>query len=173
MKYLKDIFNLKDGKKYKITIIILVVIILILQTSLSINNKKIQVLNAKINKIQIDNEEANKKTEIVSNIDEFINTEKEQEDKLNIDEEFENKKENILERYIEVGEKNNKKYSAEIITGKEILVFETLNLEMTDGQIEKSLKKINNDEFGINIVKDKLGNKPYYKIYLIEANIGS
>lgn len=173
MKYLKDIFNLKDGKKYKITIIILVVIILILQTSLSINNKKIQVLNAKINKIQIDNEEANQKTEIVSNIDEFINTEKEQEDKLNIDEEFENKKENILERYIEVGEKNNKKYSAEIITGKEILVFETLNLEMTDGQIEKSLKKINNDEFGINIVKDKLGNKPYYKIYLIEANIGS
>lgn len=69
--------------------------------------------------------------------------------------------------------KNNKKYSAEIITGKDILVFETLNLEMTDGQIEKSLKKINNDEFGINIVKDKLGNKPYYKIYLIEANIGS
>ena len=173
MKYLKDIFNLKDGKKYKITIIILVVIILILQTSLSINNKKIQVLNAKINKIQIDKEEANQKKEIVSNIDEFINTEKEQEDKLNIDEEFENKKENILERYIEVGEKNNKKYSAEIITGKEILVFETLNLEMTDGQIEKSLKKINNDEFGINIVKDKLGNKPYYKIYLIEANIGS
>ena len=173
MNNLKDIFNLKDGKKYKITIIILVVIILILQTSLSINNKKIQVLNAKINKIQIDNEEANQKKEIVSNIDEFINTEKEQEDKLNIDEEFENKKENILERYIEVGEKNNKKYSAEIITGKEILVFETLNLEMTDGQIEKSLKKINNDEFGINIVKDKLGNKPYYKVYLIETNIGS
>ena len=173
MKYLKDILNLKQNKKYKIIIIILVVVILILQTSLSINNKKIQVLNAKINKIQIDNEEANQKKEIVSNIDEFINTEKEQEDKLNIDEEFENKKENILERYIEVGEKNNKKYSAEIITGKEILVFETLNLEMTDGQIEKSLKKINNDEFGINIVKDKLGNKPYYKIYLIEANIGS
>ena len=172
MKYLKDIFNLKDGKKYKITIIILVVIILILQTSLSINNKKIQVLNSKINKIHIDNEEANQKKKIVSNIDEFINTEREQEDKLNIDEEFENKKENILERYIEVGEKNNKKYSAEIITGKDILVFETLNLEMTDGQIEKSLKKINNDEFGINIVKDKLGNKPYYKIYLIEANIG-
>ena len=89
-----------------------------------------------------------------------------------LDEEFENKKENILERYIEVGEKNNKKYSSEIIAGKETLVFETMNLEMTDGQIEKSLKKINNDEFGINIVKDKLGNKPYYKIYLIEANIG-
>lgn len=92
MKYLKDIFNLKDGKKYKITIIILVVIILILQTSLSINNKKIQVLNSKINKIHIDNEEANQKKKIVSNIDEFINTEREQEDKLNIDEEFENKK---------------------------------------------------------------------------------
>ena len=44
---------------------------------------------------------------------------------------------------------------------------------MTDRQIEKSFKKINNDEFGINIVKYKLGNKPYYKIYLIEANIGS
>lgn len=173
MKYLKDIFNLKNNKKYKITIIILVVIILILQTSLSINNKKIQVLNARINKLQMENKKDNEKSEIASNIDEVIGKEKEQEDNLNIDEEFENKKENILERYIEVGEKNNKKYSAEIITGKEILVFETLNLEMTDGQIEKSLKKINNDEFGINIVKDKLGNKPYYKIYLIEANIGS
>lgn len=52
-------------------------------------------------------------------------------------------------------------------------MFETMNLEMTDGQIEKSLKKINSDEFGFNIVKDKLGNKPYYKIYLIETNIGS
>lgn len=173
MKYLKDIFNLKNNKKYKITIIILVVIILILQTSLSINNKKIQVLNARINKLQMENKKDNEKSEIASNIDEVIGKEKEQEDNLNIDEEFENKKENILERYIEVGEKNNKKYSAEIIPGKEILVFETLNLEMTDGQIEKSLKKINNDEFGINIVKDKLGNKPYYKIYLIEANIGS
>ena len=51
-------------------------------------------------------------------------------------------------------------------------IIETMNLEMTDGQIEKSLKKINNDEFGINIVKDKLGNRIYYKVYLIEANIG-
>lgn len=172
MQYLKDIFNLKDSKKYKITIIILVVIIIILQTSLSISNKKIQVLNARINKIQIDNKEVNQKSEIVSNIDEFIYIEKDKENKLNIDEEFENKKENILERYIEIGEKNNKEYSSEITTGKETLVFETMSLEMTDGQIEKSLKKISNDEFGINIVKDKLGNKPYYKIYLIEANIG-
>lgn len=172
MQYLKDIFNLKDSKKYKITIIILVVIIIILQTSLSISNKKIQVLNARINKIQIDNKEVNQKSEIVSNIDEFIYIEKDKENKLNIYEEFENKKENILERYIEIGEKNNKEYSSEITTGKETLVFETMSLEMTDGQIEKSLKKISNDEFGINIVKDKLGNKPYYKIYLIEANIG-
>ena len=94
---------------------------------------------------------------------------KQQDEKLKL----QNKKENILERYIEVGEKNNKKYSSEIIAGKEVLVFETMNLEMTDGQIEKSLKKINSDEFGFNIVKDKLGNKPYYKIYLIETNIGS
>ena len=172
MEYLKDIFNLKNNKKYKITIIILVVIILILQTSLSINNKKIQVLNARINKLQMENKKDNEKSEIAANIDEVIGTEKEQEDNLKIDEEFENKKENILERYIEVGEKNNKKYSSEIISGKEVLVFETMNLEMTDGQIEKSLKKINNDEFGINIVKDKLGNRIYYKVYLIEANIG-
>ena len=110
MKYLKDIFNLKNNKKYKIIIIILVIIILILQTSLSINNKKIQVLNARINKLQTENKKDNEKSEIASNIDEVIGTEKDQEDNLNIDEEFENKKENILERYIEVGEKNNKKY---------------------------------------------------------------
>ena len=173
MKYLKDIFNLKSNKKYKITIIILVVIIIILQTSLSINNKKIQVLNARINKLQTEIKKDNEKSEIASNIDEVIDTEKEEEDNLNIDEEFENKKENILKKYIEIGEKDNKKYSSEIIDGKEILVFERMDLEMTDGQIEKSLKKINTNEFGINIVKDKLGNKPYYKIYLIEANIGS
>ena len=156
MKYLKGILNLKQNKKYKITIIILVVVILILQTSLSINNKKIQLLNTKINKLQIENKKDNDKSEIVSNVGEFVEEEKDKSDNLDINEEFE----------------NNKKYSSEIISGKETLVFETMNLEMTDGQIEKSLKKINNDEFGINIVKDKLGNRIYYKVYLIEANIG-
>ena len=172
MKYLKDILNLKQNKKYKITIFILVVVILILQTSLSINNKKIQLLNTKINKLQIENKRDNDKSEIVSNVDEFVEEEKDKSDNLDINEEFENNKKKLVDKYIEIGERNNKKYSSEIISGKETLVFETMNLEMTDGQIEKSLKKINNDEFGINIVKDKLGNRIYYKVYLIEANIG-
>ena len=64
MKYLKGILNLKQNKKYKIIIIILVVVILILQTSLSINNKKIQLLNTKINKLQIENKRDNDKSEI-------------------------------------------------------------------------------------------------------------
>ena len=172
MKYLKGILNLKQNKKYKITIIILVVVILILQTSLSINNKKIQLLNTKINKLQIENKKDNDKPEIVSNVGEFVEEEKDKSDNLDINEEFENNKKKLVDKYIEIGERNNKKYSSEIISGKETLVFETMNLEMTDGQIEKSLKKINNDEFGINIVKDKLGNRIYYKVYLIEANIG-
>ena len=172
MKYLKGILNLKQNKKYKITIIILVVVIIILQTSLSINNKKIQLLNTKINKLQIENKKDNDKSEIVSNVGEFVEEEKDKSDNLDINEEFENNKKKLVDKYIEIGERNNKKYSSEIISGKETLVFETMNLEMTDGQIEKSLKKINNDEFGINIVKDKLGNRIYYKVYLIEANIG-
>ena len=73
------------------------IIILILQTSLSINNKKIQVLNARINKLQTENKKDNEKSEIASNIDEVIGTEKDQEDNLNIDEEFENKKENMVQ----------------------------------------------------------------------------
>lgn len=138
----------------------------------SINNKKIQLLNTKINKLQIENKRDNDKSEIVSNVDEFVEEEKDKSDNLDINEEFENNKKKLVDKYIEIGERNNKKYSSEIISGKETLVFETMNLEMTDGQIEKSLKKINNDEFGINIVKDKLGNRIYYKVYLIEANIG-
>lgn len=173
MKYLKDILNLKENKKYKITIIILVVVILILQTSLSISNKKIQILNSRINKIQIDNEEFNQKSEIVASVDEFISTENQESSNLETDMIFEEAKEKLIEKYITIAGKNNKEYSAEIVTGKEMLVFETMILDMTDGQIKNSLDKISSNKFGIDIVKSEIGNKTYYKIYLIEANIGS
>ena len=168
MKYLKDIFNLKENKKYKITIIILVVIILVLQTSLSISNKKIQILNARINKVQIGNVESNQNSEIVNNVDEFISTENEDKNNSEIDRSFQEAKESLIKKYIDIAEEANKKYVADIEDGKEILVFETMSLDMTEGQIKKSLTKINSNEFGINISKDTIGNKAYYKIYLIE-----
>ncbi len=168
MKYLKDILNLKENKKYKITIIILVVAILILQTSLSISNKKIQVLNSRINKIQIDNKEVNQNSEIVNSVDEFISTENQEKNNSETDRVFQETKESLIKKYKDIAEENNKKYVVDIEAGKEILVFETMSLEMTEGQIKKSLSKITADEFGINIVKDKIGSKEYYKIYLIE-----
>lgn len=168
MKYLKDILNLKENKKYKVTIIILVVIILVLQTSLSISNKKIQILNARINKVQIANVESNQNSEIVNNVDEFISTENEEKNNSKIDKSFQEAKKSLIEKYIDIAEEDNKKYVADIKEGKEILVFETMYLDMTEGQIKKSLTKISSDEFGVNIVKDKIGSKECYKIYLIE-----
>lgn len=168
MKYLKDFLNLKENKKYKITIIILVVAILILQTSLSISNKKIQVLNSRINKIQIDNDEVNQNSEIVNSVDEFISTENQEKNNSETDRIFQEAKESLIRKYKDIAEENNKKYIVDIEAGKEILVFETMSLDMTEGQIKKSLSKITADEFGVNIVKDKIGSKEYYKIYLIE-----
>lgn len=168
MKYLKDILNLKENKKYKVTIIILVVIIFVLQTSLSISNKKIQILNARINKVQIGNVESNQNSEIVNNVDEFISTENEDKNNSEIDTSFQEAKESLIKKYIDIAEDANKKYVADIEDGKEILVFETMSLDMTEGQIKKSLTKINSNEFGINISKDTIRNKAYYKIYLIE-----
>ena len=168
MKYLKDILNLKENKKYKVTIIILVVIIFVLQTSLSISNKKIQILNARINKVQIGNVESNQNSEIVNNVDEFISTENEDKNNSEIDTSFQEAKESLIKKYIDIAEDANKKYVADIEDGKEILVFETMSLDMTEGQIKKTLTKIKSNEFGINISKDTIRNKAYYKIYLIE-----
>lgn len=168
MKYLKVIFNLKENKKYKITIIILVVIILILQTSLSIRNKKIQVLNAKINKSNIENIQGEERVSISNNINEFDSMNQNENDNLNESKEFQKEKEEFIKKYMEIAEENNKKYSADIVGGEKILVFEAMKLEMTDGQMKNSLKHLKNDEFGIDIISKELGDKQYYKIYLIE-----
>lgn len=168
MKYLKDILNLKENRRYKIIIIILVIVILILQTSLSISNKKIQFLNTKINKLNTENIENNKNSEIVSSIDEFISTEKQDSNSLEMDEDFKEVSKELIEKYVIIAEENNKKYLSDIENGKKVLVFESMTLSMTDGQIKKSLSKITSEEFGIYIEKDSIGNKPYYKIYLIE-----
>ena len=168
MKYLKDIFNFKETKKYKISIIILVVIIIVLQTSLSISNKKIQVLNTRINKSNIENIQDEKKSPILDNVDEIASGNQNEDDNFNESEKFQKVKEEFIKKYTEVAKENNKKYLADIVDGEKILVFETINLEMTDGQIKNSLKYLKSDEFGIDIISNKLGDKQYYKIYLIE-----
>lgn len=162
MENLKNIFNFKENKKYKITIIILVVIVLILQTSLSISNKKIQVLNTKINKSNIENVQDEEKEVISDNINELDSIDKDESS------EFEKVKEEFIKKYVEIANENNKKYVPDIVDGKKILVFETIKLEMTEGQIKGSLKNLKSDEFGIEIISKELGEKQYYKIYLIE-----
>lgn len=162
MEYLKDIFNFKENKKYKVTIMILTMIIIILQTRLSFTNNKMKILNARISKASINNEE------VASNVDELISSDKEDISNSEIDEKFQEEKERLIKKYAKIAEENNKNYSYEIVTGKEILVFESMTLSMTDGQIKKSLEKISSDNFGINIVQDEIGSKLYYKIYLIE-----
>ena len=64
----------------------------------------------------------------------------------------------------------NKTYNTNIKDGKKYLVFETLNLEMTDNQIKSTFKNVISDEFGIEITESKLAENKFFKIYLIEEN---
>ena len=168
MEYLKDIFNFKENKRYKITIIILSVIIVLLQTRVSFSNKKIQYLNAKLNRNTIENSNSSK--EIESNISDFIDTDDSNKNELEIDDNFQEEKEILIEKYKDIAKENNKEYSPNIKNGKKVLVFETISLNMTDGQIKKSLEKISSDRFGIEIEREQIRRETYYKIYLLEQS---
>ncbi len=168
MEYLKDIFNFKENKKYKITIIILTVVIVLLQTRLSFNNKKIQFLKAKLSRNTI--ESSNNSNEIASNIDEVISMKNIDEVNLENDIELQEDKEKLIDRYIDIAKDNNKEYLKNIKNGNKVLVFETMSLNMTDGQIKKSLEKISDDKFGIEIEREQIRRETYYKIYLVEES---
>ena len=139
-----------------------------MQTGLSMTKKKIRILTENTNKLneQIRENEISSSYNEANSIDDLITDE---EPKKDIDN-YEVKKNDLINRFKEIGELENKTYNPNIKDGKKYLVFETLNLEMTDNQIKSTFKNIISDEFGIEITESKLAESKFFKIYLIEEN---
>lgn len=165
MKYIKDILNLQENKRYKITIIFLVIVIFFLQISMITTVKKtvvlvqrVRELNSEISELKLSNININKESY-------SIKTNEKEEGK---EDEKSEKKDKLIRAYVEIAESVGKKYNSNISTGNRVMVFEAINLEMTENQIKKTLTKINSEEFGIEIEENKIQGKTFYKIYLIE-----
>lgn len=172
MEHIKDLLNFKENKKYKIIIMVLLIIIIFMQTGLSFTKKKIRFLTENI---RILNEQLSENTREsynagndINNIDDLI-TDKEEDNNINVEYQAKNE---LVNRFKEIGKQENKIYKSSIIDGEKYLVFETVNLEMTDNQIKSTFKNLTKDEFGIEITESKLGDDKFFKIYLIE-NPGS
>ena len=168
MEYIKDLFNFKENKQYKIIIVILIIIIIFMQTGLSITKKKIRILTENTKKLNDkirENEIAGSHNKINS-LDDLIIDEDPKEDKVN----YTSKKNDLINRFKEISISQNKVYNPNIKDGKKYLVFETINLEMTDNQIKTTFKNIINEEFGMEIYENKLAENKFFKIYLIEKS---
>lgn len=168
MEHIKDLLNFKENKKYKIIIVILLIIIIFMQTGLSMTKKKIRILTENTNKLneQIRENEISSSYNEANSIDDLITDEDTKKDTDN----YEVKKNDLINRFKEIGEFENKTYNTNIKGGKKYLVFETLDLEMTDNQIKSTFKNVISDEFGIEITESKLAENKFFKIYLIEEN---
>ena len=168
MEHIKDLLNFKENKKYKIIIVILLIIIIFMQTGLSMTKKKIRILTENTNKLneQIRENEISSSYNEANSIDDLITDEDTKKDTDN----YEVKKNDLINRFKEIGALENKTYNINIKDGKKYLVFETLDLEMTDNQIKSTFKNIISDEFGIEITESKLAENKFFKIYLIEEN---
>lgn len=168
MEHIKDLLNFKENKKYKILIVILLIIIIFMQTGLSMTKKKIRILTENINKLneQIRENEISSSYNEANSIDDLITDEVPKKDT----DKYEVKKNDLINRFKEIGELENKTYNTNIKEGKKYLVFETINLEMTDNQIKSTFKNIVDNEFGIEITENKLADSKFFKVYLIEKN---
>ena len=139
-----------------------------MQTGLSMTKKKIRILTENTNKLneQIRENEISSSYNEANSIDDLITDEDPKKDTDN----YEVKKNDLINRFKEIGALEKKTYNTNIKDGKKYLVFETLNLEMTDNQIKSTFKNIISDEFGIEITESKLAENKFFKIYLIEEN---
>jgi len=170
MKYVRDIFDLKENKKYKLTIIFLVIVIFFLQISMITTVKKTVVLVDKVR--QLNSEVSELKASNNININKELYS-MDQGEEMEYEQEENNKsKDKLISEYAAASESVGKKYNSNIITGNKIMVFEAVKLEMTENQIKKTLTKISSEEFGIEIDELEIYGKTIYKIYLIE-NPGS
>lgn len=166
MEYIKDLLNFKENKRYKIIIIILIIIIIFMQTGLSMTKKKIRILTENTNRLneQIRENEISSSYNEANSLDDLITDEDPKENTIN----YTSEKNNLINRFKEVGALENKVYNSNIKDGKKHLVFETINLEMTDNQIKSTFKNLITEEFGIEIAESKLAENKFFKIYLIE-----
>lgn len=169
MEHIKDLLNFKENKKYKLIIMILVIIIIFMQTGLSMTKKKIRILTENTNTLseKLKEYETFKNYNEVENIDDIIADNKFEDKEKNV---YISLKSELISRFEEIGKLENKFYNSNIKEGKKKLVFETMNLEMTDNQIKSAFKDITDNEFGIEIVKSKLADNQFFEIYLIEKN---
>ncbi|MBS6502179.1 MAG: hypothetical protein KH415_11215 [Clostridium sp.] len=161
MNYIKDIFNLKENKKYKITILILIFIILILQTGNSISNKKIKLLNDRVKTL---NSEI---TRINNSSSSEINLEDNLQNDVNI-KNYDIEKNQIKEKYREFAEEKGKILNENITNGDKRLVDERLKLDISDKDIKRHIDSISKKEFNILIEENKILDDVFYKIYIIE-----
>lgn len=168
MEYIKDLLNFKENKRYKIIIIILIIIIIFMQTGLSMTKKKIRILTENTNVLneQIRQNEISSSYNEANSLDDLITNEDPKENTID----YTSEKNDLINRFKEVGALENKVYNSDIKDGKKYLVFETINLEMTDNQIKSTFKNIITEEFGIEITESKLAENKFFKIYLIEKS---
>lgn len=172
MEYIKDFFNFKDNKKYKIAIIILIIIVIFMQTGLSITNKKIRYLTEttnRLNKIIKEKETELANSNKINNINDLISDNSNEKVKENIID-YDKIINKFIDKFKNVSGTENKVYDPNIKEGVKHLIFEAFNLEMTDSQIKAAIKNITSEKFGIEITDSKVSDNKYFKIYLVEEN---
>lgn len=165
MKFLKIFFDFKVCKYYKVTILFLILIVLVLQTSLSITNKKVRYANIKISSLndEIKKLESSKVSE--TNTDILLDIKEENNNDTNI----QSLDTETIDRYKAIAKGINKNYDRSIKDGNKIIAFETLDLAtITDNQIKAGLYNLTKDNFGIEINIKTIQDENFYKIILIE-----
>ncbi|KXA05071.1 hypothetical protein [Clostridium perfringens] len=145
-KFLKNKFSI-------VIIMILAIIIIFMQTKLSFKDSKIDNLNMEIRKLQENN---------------IVSANKESTKETPSKDEKNTYFENIKQRFIKIGETQNKIYD-ENLNGKVVNKFLWIDdFEITDSQIENLLKGLSGEKFKIKFSQTKSSKFNSYKIELIE-----
>ncbi|MGU8559744.1 hypothetical protein ACV3P1_16075 [Clostridium perfringens] len=145
-KFLKNKFSI-------VIIMILAIIIIFMQTKLSFKDSKIDNLNMEIRKLQENN---------------IVSANKESTKETPSKDEKNTYFENIKQRFIKIGETQNKIYD-ENLNGKVVNKFSWIDdFEITDSQIENLLKGLGGEKFKIKFSQIKSSKFNSYKIELIE-----
>lgn len=148
-KFLKNKFSV-------VTIVILTIIIIFMQTKLSFKDSKVENLNMEIKKLQENNIESTNKDNSKDITD--ISSKDEKNTYF----------EKIKQRFIEIGEMQNKIYD-ESLNGKVVNTFSWMDkFEITDKQIENLLKRLSGEKFKIKFSVENNTGFTSYKIDLIE-----
>ncbi|MEG1482910.1 MAG: hypothetical protein RSA57_03835 [Cetobacterium sp.] len=127
----------------------------LMQTNISFKNRRIKSLESQLRILVYENK-----------TDSVISENQTKDDVVEEDPRTELYK--IKERYIKLAEGIGKQYD-ESLLGEPIYKFEVIDLNtVTDTQVNSGINKLSKERFNIKIEKNKLGNKNYYKIILIE-----